>query len=249
MKRSERRLLEEKLRYVAMEDIELDPERERQILENAKAKSMRQGPEMATHKTSGGQRMGRRVLIVSAAAVLIMALSFGFAVLMPESVSHARGFVRTAAIWVNDTLHLGYAFEEPTLTPAPYDGGDATYATLEEAAANIPYPLFYLDDPSLTLRSVSIQRTAIGFIVSISYGDESEYCRIELTPVNEENVTDLLESSQLLIPWQYGELASWEGSSVQNAITYYSDFEVIVRGFNISDDDFLALCHTLRVFN
>ena len=249
MKKNERRLLEEKLRYVAMEDIELDPERERQMLEEAKAKYMRQGPEADARKSSGGQRIGRRVLIVSAAAVLIVILSFGWAVLMPESVSHANGFIRKAVIWINDTLHLGYESEESTATPIPYDGEDATFASLEEAAAKLPYPLVYLDHPGLTLRSVTISRTGTFGKITIFYGEESEYCKIELVPVSEDIVTSLDEVSQALIPWQCGKLALWETTTFQNALTYYANMEIYIKASNVSYDDFLAICQTLKVFN
>ena len=249
MKRNERRLLEEKLRYVAMEDIELDPEREQQMFEQAKAKFMQQSAEMDTSKSFDRHKIGRRVLLVSAAAVLIMVLSFGYAVFAPESVSHAKGFLRSAAIWVNNMLDLGYKIEEPTATIAPHDGEDATYATLEEAAANIPYPLVYLDDPNLMLRSVTITHTGTFVKISISYGKESEYCRIELFPIPEDVVTDLDEDSQMLIPWQCGKLALWETATSQNALTYYSNIEIYIKAPTVPYDDFLALCQTLKVFN
>ena len=249
MKRSERRLLEEKLRYVAMEDIELDPERERQMLEEAKMKFMQQRTETDTAQTSGRHKVGCRVLIVSAAAVLLLALSFGFSVLMPESVSHAKGFVRIAAIWVNDTLHLGYEFDEPTVTPVPYDGEDVTYTTLEEAAANIPYPLVYLDDPSLTLRSVAVEQTEISSRVVISYGNESEYCRISLIPVAGAALSTFGDVSQAHIPWQCGELVCWEIDSAKYALTYYSNMEITVIGPDIAYEDFLALCQLLKPIN
>lgn len=248
MKRSERRLLEEKLRYVAMEEIELDPERAQQMIEQAKANLMRQGAETEPRKASG-HRMGRRVLIVSAAAVLIVVLSFGFAVLTPESVSHARGFMRSAAIWVNNTLKLGYVFEEPMERPDLFTGEDATYATLEEAAANIPYPLVYLDDPSLTLRSVSVQQTDSLSKIIISYGDDFETRRIELTPISEDLATHFSDESQTLIPWQGGEMMSWEIDSLKCAITYYTNVEIGIVWSDISYDDFLMLCQTLKVLN
>lgn len=248
MKRNERRLLEEKIRYIAMENIELDPEREQQMLEQAKATLMRQGAEQA-EKRPAGHGMGRRVLIVSAAAVLVMVLSFGFTVLTPESVSHARGFMRTAAIWVNNTLHLGYEFDEPIATPALSGEEDAVYATLEEAAANIPYPLVYFDDPSVTLQSVAAQLTSSFSKIVVYYENESGDCTIEITPISENLITNVTDDNQILIPWQCGEMISWEIDPIKCAITYYSNMEIDIITSDIPYDDFVALCKTLKVFN
>ena len=250
MKRSDRRLLEEKLRYVAMEDIELDPERERQMLEAARAKFMQQSAEKDADQTSGRHKMGRRVLIVSAAAVLLLVLSFGFTVLMPESVSQAKGFVRTAAIWVNDTLHLGYEFEEPTATPVSLSNGeDITYATIEEAAANIPYPLVYLDDPLFKLQSVIVQNTSPYLVIKIIYQRESQECVIALSPASYDTITYLDGTTHTDTLWQGGELECWKGSSSNYALTYYAGMEITIKCKDIPYSDFLSLCQTLKVFN
>ena len=249
MKKSERRLLEEKLRYAVMEDIEPDPERERQVFEQISLQ-VAQGENTADHrKSAGGHQIGRRVLIVSAAAMLFVVLSFGFTVFMPESVSHAKVFVRSAAIWINNTFHLGYEFEEPVGNHVQFDGQDATYYTLEEAAKNIPYPLVYFDDSSLTLRSISIQRTAIVAKTVLSFENESNFCKIILTPITGDIVTSLESDFQTLVPWQHGEFAFWEANSIKYAITYYLNLEIYIEGTEISNDDFLMLCQTVKVFN
>lgn len=245
MKRSERRLLEEKLRYVAMEDIELDPEREQQMLEQVKAQFLRQDTEK-TMKRSGGHGIGRRVLVVSAAAVLFIVLSFGFTVLMPESVSHARGFMRTAAIWVNNTLHLGYEFEEPMENSGKLTLPDAVYNSFEEAAASIPYPLVYLDNSSLEFQSVAVQNTSGFSEIVIAYQKGSQECYIRLNHAADKTLTGSNSNAYTIVPWQHGELGCWEGALANFALTYYSGMEITIRGINISYDDFLTLCQALK---
>ena len=248
MKRSERRLLEEKLRYVAMEDIELDPEREQQMLEEVKAQFLRQDTETNT-KRSGGHGIGRRVLIVSAAAVLFIVLSFGFTVLMPESVSHARGFMRTAAIWVNNTLHLGYEFEEPVVNPMQQIEEDATYDSFEAAIANIPYPLVRLNAPGFELQSITVSDTEDFTPTAILYSDGIQNCRIIIAPVAEDSLTSLVVNSSTTIPWTYGAFICWEADSTNYALTYYSGTEITIETSDIPYDDFLTLCQTLKVVN
>lgn len=249
MKRNERRLLEEKLRYVAMEDVKLDPERDRQMLEEAKARFLQQDADIQTKTTSVGHQIGRRVLIVSAAAVVLLVLSFGFSVLMPESVSHARGFMRSAAIWVNNTLHLGYEFEEPIEDISLLSGEDVTFSSLEQASEELPYQLFCFNDPYLVFQSVSVIHTATSSQIVISYGDESANCQITLDPTTDNTLTNLNSNTHTIVPWQYGELECWQSASIGYALTYYAGTEIAIKGLNLPYDDFLAMCQTLKPFN
>lgn len=248
MKRSERRLLEEKLRYVAMEDIELDPEREQQMLEEVKAQFLRQDTE-TNMKRSGGHGIGRRVLVVSAAAVLFIVLSFGFTVLMPESVSHARGFMRTAAIWVNNTLQLGYEFEEPVVNPMQQIEEDATYDSFEAAIANIPYPLVRLNAPGFELQSITVSDAMDFSPAAIFYSNGIQSCRILVTPTAEDLLTSLASDAATTIPWKYGTLVCWEAELKSYALTFYSGTELYIETNSIPFNDFLALCQTLEPVN
>lgn len=248
MKRSERRLLEEKLRYVAMEDIELDPQREQQMLDAVKADFLRQSAE-ADMKRSRGHGIGRRVLIASAAAVLLIVLSFGYTVLMPESVTHAKGFMRTAAIWVNNTFHLGYEFEEPMENNANSYEQEAVYSTLEEAAANIPYPLVCLTAPNFEIQSI-IARNIDRFIqITLIYSHSSQNYSITLSPSSDDISTMLLSDAASSVPWSSGELVVWESDSKFYAITFYSGMEISIIGTDILYNDFLKLCQSLEPVN
>lgn len=247
MKRSERRLLEEKLRYVALEDVELDPAREQQMLEQLKAEFLQRGAETGA-KRSGGHGIGRRVLIVSAAAILFVILSFGFTVFMPESVTHAKGFVRSAAIWVNNTFHLGYEFEEPMEHTAESHEQDAEYSTLEEAAANIPYPLVYLDDPNFELQSVARNFTVFGDRITINYISEEQSIIISQFSANEDTIATA-DSAAITIPWENGQMICWEINSMNCALVYFSGMEIFINGNNMSFDTFLDICQNLKSFN
>lgn len=230
-----------------MEDVELDPEREQQMLERVKAEFLQQDTENDAKKVPGGHQIGRRVIFVSAAAVLIMVVSFAFSVFMPESVSHARGFVRSAAIWVNNTLHLGYEFEEPVANPMQWNEQEVIYSTLEEAAANVPYPLLYLDDSTLQLHSVSLLNVSSLSSITIAYQNGSAIFNISIHPTAESVLTGLDRSTR--IPWQHGEFVCWESDSLNYALSYYSGMEISIYCSGISHDTFLALCQALKLFN
>lgn len=248
MKRSERRLLEEKLRYVAMEDIEYDPEREQQMLKQVRAEFLQQNADPDT-KRAKGHGIGRRVILVPAAALLMIVLSFAFTVLTPESVSHARGFVRSAAIWVNRTLKLGFDFEEPVENPSLQESPQTTYSTLHEAAANIPYPLVYFDDSDFALQSVFMQDDPLFSDVVITYRNGSQTCYIKINPAVENTLTSMDANMNTILSWEGGEIVCWEGDPESHAFAYYSGMEIDIRGFDITYDRFLALCQTLRAFN
>lgn len=247
MKRSERRLLEEKLRYVALEDVELDPEREQRMLEQLKTEFLQRGAETGA-KRSGRHGIGRRVLIVSAAAILFVVLSFGFTVFMPESVTHAKGFARSAAIWVNNTFHLGYEFEEPMENTAEFHEQNVTYYTLEEAAANISYPLVYLDDPNFELQSVKLHYTAADNRITMNYLNGEESIIITIVPINEDTI-DAIEAIPVYVTWQRGELLCWEVDSMNCALTYFAGMEIYILGNNMSFNSFLNTCQNLNGLN
>lgn len=249
MKRSERRLLEEKLRYVAMEDIELDPQRDQEILEQVKAKFEQRQLQETKESPSRGTKIGRRVIMVAATVVVLLVVPFVYTVLMPESVSHARGFVRSAAIWVNNTLHLGYDFEEPVEKPSQHAEGDVIYSSLEEAAENIPYPLVYLDDPRVELRAIMLRHGLIHNRVIISYSIDDQPFNISLLPIGENTTTDMAGQSIANATWQCGELFCWNSDPSVNAITYYSGMEINIQAENISQDIFLDLCRNLKPVN
>ena len=246
MRRSERRLLEEKLRYVAMEDVEFDPEREQQMLEQVKADFLQQKISDTDTKRSKRHGIGRRVLLVPAAAVLILVLSFAFTVLTPGSVSHAKGFVRTAAIWLNNVLHLELEFEEPTEQEAYTEGQDAIYSSLEEAAADIAFPLLYFDDPNVTLQSIAVQKTNTTNQIHISYIYGDSIGRIILTTNAETSFTNLTDKSQTIIPWQEGELYCWNDTYANYAFTYHAGQEVFISMPDLPFDQFLILCQTIK---
>lgn len=247
MKGNERRLLEEKLRYAVMEEeVELDPNLRLQMLERAKAALM-QPSEPSSVQPSRRHGIGRRVLVVSAAAVLIMVLSFGFAVLTPGSVSHARGFVRTAAIWVNNTFHLGYEFEDPVYESSQHAVREDIYHSFDEAASNTTCPIVYFDDPTVELQSIAILNAGAYPSITIDCQKDSALLSISLNHALENTLTGLKRST--LIPWQHGELECWETDLGNHALTYYSGMEISIYGIDIVYDDFLALCQKLKSFN
>ena len=245
MKRSKRRALDLEIRRWAMEDIQLDPERSKEIMAQVKQRFEQVPNEVPTTRR---HHIGHRVIAVAAMAVCFLVFSFAYTVLMPESVSNARGFVRTAAIWVNNTLHLGYEFEVPVDDPATQSTESTVYSTFQEAAANISYPLVYFDNPDFKLISIVLNYWGDIPLITISYSHESELISIDLIPVGEQSHMQLETENQLLT-WQNGTLICWESDSRQRASTYYSGMEINITGSNISYSDFESLCRTLLPLN
>lgn len=248
MKRSERRELEKELRLLAMEETKLDPERDAQIIARAK-EQYEQTRKEETKEPVRGNRIGRRVLIVSATAMALMVLSFAYTVLMPDSVSSAKNFVHRATIWVSNALHLGIEVEVPPEGPTQGSTEDAVYYSLEEAAANLPYPLVYLDHPDVELQSVMVLAAYQYPEAALSYRYESADINIYIAFIGEDYYTKLNTPDGKIIPWKEGELACWNLDVGEHAFTYYAGLEISIdTKDDLSFDTFTDLCRYLTPF-
>ena len=250
MKRNERCKLEEELRLMAMDETELDPERDAQITEWVKEQYKLAAEEKAKEPVREN-RIGRRVLIVSATAVFLMILSFAYTVFTPDAVSHAKGFVHRASIWINDVLHLGYEVEVP---PEEYQQGDtidAVYYSLEEAAASgLPHPLVYLQHPDAEFQSISVQYLYQHPITTISYRYKSVSFEIVLATIGEEYYTRMKDLDDQQILWEAGTFIYWDLSEFRRAVTYYADTEISINISNeLSFNTFVEICQSLLLFN
>lgn len=160
MKRNDRKALEDQIRH--MDDVPYNPSPEH--IEEIKQRAFQQYmarqfqqteiPEGQTTKRKG---ILRRVVIIAAAAVCLMVVSFLYSALAPVTVSSANNVVRRAVIWINDQLHLGITFPEPVDDSSKKEITSYTvFSTLEEAAQSTDLPVVYLKDSGdLTLSNIS----------------------------------------------------------------------------------------------
>lgn len=249
MKISERRKLEEELRLVAMDETKLDPERDAQITAWVK-EQYELSMKAKTKKPIRENKIGRRVLLVSATAVFLMVLSFAYTVFTPNAVSNAKGFVHKVTIWATDVLHLGFKVEVPSEDYVQESMADTVYHSFEDAAAaNLPHPLVYLQHPDVELLSIAVRYNYQMPEATISYQYQSIDFTIELIFTGEDYFTRLNELGDQTIQWEEGVFAYWELDTYRRAVTYYAGMEITVTmSIDISLDTFIELCQSLAIF-
>ena len=161
MKRNDRKALEDQIRHMDDAPYNPSPEHIEEIKQRAFQQYMaRQSQQTETPEGQTTKRKGilRRVVIIAAAAVCLMVVSFLYSALAPVTVSSANNVVRRAVIWINDQLHLGITFPEPVDSDLGKTDitGYTVFSTLEEAAQHVGLPIVYLKDSGdLKLNSIS----------------------------------------------------------------------------------------------
>lgn len=246
MKRNERRLLEEQISSVTMQHITLSEERANAL----RARAKEQFDRLEDAQPQKEHPKSRRVILVIAAAMSILVCSFVFAVVMPQPVSSANGFLRRAAIWVNDTFHLGYVFETPVDDVDLLALQNTSFSTLEEVAAFISRPLVALQSPELTLESITIDTfsTTNFFDIFATYRCDTATLVLWISPTGDDSVARLKDGSETIVSWQEGELLCWYNETFGRAVTNYHGMQINITG-DCSYDDFVKLCTTLAPIN
>ena len=160
MKRNDRKALEDQIQHMDDAPYNPSPEHIEEIKQRAfqqymaRQSQQTEAPEGQTTKRKG---ILRRVVIIAAAAVCLMVVSFLYSALAPVTVSSVNNVVRRAVIWINDQLHLGITFPEPVDDSSKKEITSYTvFSTLEEAAQSTDLPVVYLKDGGdLTLSNIS----------------------------------------------------------------------------------------------
>ncbi len=160
MKRNDRKALEDQIRHMDDAPYNPSPEHIEEIKQRAFQQYMArqfQQTEVPEGQTTKRKGILRRVVIIAAAAVCLMVVSFLYSALAPVTVSSANNVVRRAVIWINDQLHLGITFPEPVDDSSKKEITSYTvFSTLEEAAQSTDLPVVYLKDSGdLTLSNIS----------------------------------------------------------------------------------------------
>ena len=248
MKRSELRKLEKELRLLALDETKLDPEHDAQMTAWVKEQYELAMKEIAK-KPIRENKMGRRILIISATAVFLMVLSFAYTVFMPEAVSNAKGYIHKVTIWANDILHLRFEVDVPFEEYRQDNMPDTVYYSFEDAAtAQLPHPLVYLQHPDVELLSIAVRYNYQIPETTISYRYKSIDFTIELICTGEDYFTRLSNVDGQAIQWEKGEFTYWELSTYRRAVTYYASMEITINmSTDIALDTFIELCQSLAI--
>ena len=255
MKRNDRKALEDQIRH--MDDTPYNPSPEhieeikRRAFQQYMARQSQQteAPEGQTTKRKG---ILRRVVIIAAAAVCLMVVSFLYSALAPVTVSSANNVVRRAVIWINDQLHLGITFPEPIDTD-PHKAeitGYTVFATLEEAAQRVDLPVVYLKDSGdLTLSSISAntslyEKTSL----SVVYSNSTDSIIIHVYNHKNSSTVSFSSANYRTISSNAGDVFVCESEDGANAYLFYDDYSIRIST-SLELSTFCSLLQSLTLFN
>lgn len=253
MKRNDRKALEDQIRH--MDDVPYNPSPEH--IEEIKQRAFQQYmarqfqqtevPEGQTTKRKG---ILRRVVIIAAAAVCLMVVSFLYSALAPVTVSSANNVVRRAVIWINDQLHLGITFPEPVDDGSKKEITSYTvFSTLEEAAQSTDLPIIYLKNNSdIELQSISINPILNGKVsLSILYRDNDQKILIAIYPNENSSAASFSAANYRTISSDVGDVFACESEDGANAYLFYDDYSIRINT-SLDLSTFCTVLQSLALF-
>lgn len=248
MKRNDRKALEDQIRH--MDDAPYNPSPEH--IEEIKQRAFRQymarqsqqteAPEGQTTKRKG---ILRRVVIIAAAAVCLMVVSFLYSALAPVTVSSANNVVRRVVIWINDQLHLGITFPEPVDDGSKKEITSYTvFSTLEEAAQSTDLPIIYLkNNNDFELRNISVNPILNGKAsLFILYSNNRQKVLIAVYPNENSNAASFSAANYRTISSDVGDVFVCESEDGANAYLFYDAYSIRIN----TSLDISALCLLLQ---
>lgn len=253
MNKKQQRELENKLREATLDVDELTPERIAGIRERAHAAYQQKMTDKARPKVKAktGSGLLRRAAAVFAIAVGLIVVSVVYTALAPVSSGNANSFVRRAAIWVNDQLHLGISFPVPEDEGAVSQLEEQTFTTLKEAVQSLNTPIICIQEDAIqglsftSLETVSSENT---FISLLSYKLGEKSISISIEPLLDNALIDISQDKVIEFSSPIGTLFILDSKEANWAFAYYNGYLIEIYG-SVSEDLFLLCCSSLEVIN
>lgn len=253
MNKKEQRALENRIRDVMEEPAELTSDEIAKIRERAylgyqqKIENEKQ-PAREKRKKSG---LVRRAVAVFAVAIGLIVMSVVYSVLAPVSVSNANNFVRRAAIWVNNQLHLGISFPVPEDENSTIKQNEASlFTSIETASKNMNTPLFYINNvDGLVIDSIeTVNTTEDSMSVILHYKAENEEINITIEEINENSIIDVISEDYSTVNSSIGKVIIWNTNEIHRATAIYENYSIELLG-TVPLELFINCCQSLCKFN
>lgn len=251
----EQRLLEEKIKFsfetdTVITDEEIDAIKQSAFEDYMNSQEYKQKSNLRKEKA---RTIAKRLVAVTAVAIILFVAPFVYSVLMPVTMSKADNFMRKAAIWMNDTLHLGIDVS----VPAPKDDrSNAKTETalvdpaIEELASVSNLPIVYLPtNDTVTLDSVTHNNAHLQheqIIIQYKVKDK-DIIVIKIMPM-QQSATMALSDEFSQIETDAGTVFFWDDEEYTYAICYSADFRFTVFS-TLTLEDLISCCSDLSRFN
>jgi hypothetical protein len=188
---------------------------------------------------------------VFAIAVGLIVMSVVYSVIAPVTSSSANSFVRRAAIWVNDQLHLGISFPVPEEEPNGINIEQNSFSSIQEASKVLDMPIVIIRDDVEDILFSGIETVPSidnSLILFIHYKIGGRSLDISVEKFRDGEIFDNSSSdiTKLLSP--IGEVFIWETEEISRAITFYNGYFIEFYG-HIPLELLLTCCKSLDVIN
>lgn len=256
MKRNDRKALEDQIRHMDDAPYNPSPEHIEEIKQRAFQQYMaRQSQQTEATEGQTTKRKGilRRVVIIAAAAVCLMVVSFLYSALAPVTVSSANNVVRRAVIWINDQLHLGITFPEPVDSDLGKTDitGYTVFSTLEEAAQHVGLPIFYLKDSGDLALSNIFMNVALEekIILSLTYTNNEDNLTILIYTYENSNINAAFSAANYrTISSTVGDVFVCESEDGAYAYLFYDGYSIRINT-SLDQETLVSLLNNLTLFN
>lgn len=255
MNKKQQRELENKIREAMEEPADLTEDEIADIRNRAysayqKKMADEKQPSKNRKKKSG---LLRRTVAVFAIAIGLIVMSVVYSVLAPVTVGNANSFVRRAAIWVNDQLHLGISFSVPPENELrETNSKQVSFASIEEAAKSLNRPIVYIQDQDIDGLEYCGLETVSGaddlFIVLLHYRIGDDNINISIEELIDEEAFSINKDIHTILLSPIGELIVIETEEENRAIVFYKDYLVEIYG-SLPKEQFIKCCCALNVIN
>lgn len=252
MNRKQQRILESRIREVMDEPVKLTEDEIEAIRERARRayqESMNQErqAQRSKHKKSG---VLRRVVAVFAIAVGLIVTPVLYTALAPVTIGNADSFIRRAAIWINDQLHLNIEFPKPKDENEPVILTEPkSYSSFEAAHKELGIPLVCIAGmDELILDEISFFPQEESFLITIQYRFEDKIVNLYMEPTltsdtNTYTVNTLAEKP-LTIETALGTVYAWETETRKHAFAFIDRYRVELSS-TVSMEYFSKICQSL----
>ena len=196
---------------------DISEERMEAIKQRAHDEYLRRMEAQAAQKVQHRKSLHHRAIAATVLVLALLVLPVVYTVLMPVTVGNANNVIRSAGIWINNTFHLGIEFSEPIPENENFsDVGDddvKTFATVEEAAAYLKCPLFYLVKSDLSPNLITAYHSLGKLIrVQLNYTIGENNFSILQRPMLESNIEAVVSNTESVTS-PAGNIIVWESNN------------------------------------
>ena len=194
------------------------------------------------------------MVAVFAIAVGLIVTPVLYTALVPVTIGNADSFIRRAAIWINDQLHLNIEFPKPKDENEPVILTEPkSYSSFEAAHKELGIPLVCITGmDELILDEISAVQEEESICVTIRYKFDGVFINIFMEPSSTFDTAsdkiNILAEKTSMMEIDFGTVYIWENETGRHALISVQNYQVELSS-TISTECFYEICQSLTLVN